>query len=271
MVDLGSVISSDGSLDKEISAQVCKDSQALGHLKTRVLSQHNIGWSTKVKVYRAVILTSFLYGCETWTQYRRHLKQLERFHTHSLRTILNIKRQDCVSNLQVLDMVEPTSTEVMILKNWLHWVGHVIPMVDNRLPKQLMFGELASGKRKQGRPLKRLKDCIKASLYKPYRNYPQGACAPRSWQDWMASPHQTHQDTYEERHRTQIETAWERRKASADAPGNPGLFPYPHCPLTCKSRIRLHSHLCAHSRREQRWRASSLISMDYYHIWVYSP
>ena len=36
-------------------------------------------------------------------------------------------------------------------------------------------------------------------------------------------------------------TDCERRKASADTPSNPGLFPCPHCPWTCKSRIGLHS------------------------------
>ena len=111
---LCSVISSDGSLNKGISARICKASQALCRLKTRVPNQHNIRRSTKLKVYRAVVLTSLLNGCETWTLYRRHLKQLERFHMHSLRTILNIKWQDCVSNLQVLDMAESTSIEAMI-------------------------------------------------------------------------------------------------------------------------------------------------------------
>ena len=65
---------------------------------------------------------------------------------HSLRTILNIKWQDRVSNLRVLDMAESTSMEAMILKSRLRWAGHVIRMEDNILPKQLMFGELASGK-----------------------------------------------------------------------------------------------------------------------------
>ena len=161
---LGSVINSDGSLDKEISAQICKASQALGRLKTSVLNQHNIRKSAKLKMYRAVVLTSLLYGCETWTLYRRHLKQLEGFHMRSLRTILNIKWQDRVSNLQVLDMAESTSIEAIYLKSLLRWVGHVIRMEDNRLPKHLMFGELASGKRKQGRPLNGFKACIKASI-----------------------------------------------------------------------------------------------------------
>ena len=161
---LVSVISSDGSLDKEISARICKASQALGRLKTRVVNQHNTRRSTKLKVYRAVVLTSLLYGCETWTLYRRHLKQLERFRMRSLRSIVNFEWQDRVSKLQALDMAEATSIEAMILKSRLRWVRHVIYMEDNRLPKQLMFGELASGKRKQGRPLKRFKDCVKASI-----------------------------------------------------------------------------------------------------------
>ena len=88
---LGSVIISDGSLDKEMSARICKASQGLGCMKTRVLNQHSIRQFTKLKVYRVVVLTSLLYGCETWTLYRRHLKQLERFHMRSLRTSLNIK------------------------------------------------------------------------------------------------------------------------------------------------------------------------------------
>ena len=161
---LGSVISSDGSLDKDISTRICKTSQALGCLKTHVLNQHNIRQSTKLQVYRAVVLTSLLYGCETRTLYRRHPKQLKRYHMRSLRTILNINWQDRVSNLQVLEMAESTSIEAMILISRLHWVGHVIRMEDNRLSKQLMFGELASGKRKQGMPLKRSKDYVKASI-----------------------------------------------------------------------------------------------------------
>ena len=64
---LGSVISSDGSLDKEISVRMCKASQALGRLNIHVLNQHNIRQPTKLKVYRAVVLTSLLHGCETWT------------------------------------------------------------------------------------------------------------------------------------------------------------------------------------------------------------
>ena len=47
---LGSTISCDGSLDKEIATRISKTSQALGRLRNRVLNQHNIRLLTKLKV-----------------------------------------------------------------------------------------------------------------------------------------------------------------------------------------------------------------------------
>ena len=71
---LGSMISNDGSLDKEISSRISKASQTLGRLRNRLLNHHNVTLATKLKIYRAVVLSSLLYGCETWTVYRRHLE-----------------------------------------------------------------------------------------------------------------------------------------------------------------------------------------------------
>ena len=48
---------------------------------------------TKLEVYNACVLTCLLYSCETWVVYRRHLKQLERFHQRCLRSILGTIRQ----------------------------------------------------------------------------------------------------------------------------------------------------------------------------------
>ncbi|PFX19285.1 hypothetical protein AWC38_SpisGene16303 [Stylophora pistillata] len=118
----------------------------------------------KLRVYKTVVLTSLLYGCETWTLYRRHIKLLERFHMRSLRSILGIKWQDMITNLEVLDRAETTSIEAMILKAQLRWTGHIIRMDSDRIPKQLLYGVLSKGKRKQGRPLKRFKECIKANI-----------------------------------------------------------------------------------------------------------
>ena len=47
----------------------------------------------------------------------------------------------------------------------LRWTGHVIPrMLDERLPKKILYGELQVGKRSHGGQKKRYKDIFKASL-----------------------------------------------------------------------------------------------------------
>ena len=76
---LGSTISCNVSLDREIDTRISKASQALGSLHNRVLSEQ-ICQYTKLKVYNAVVFPSQLYGCETWTLYREHIKKLELFH-----------------------------------------------------------------------------------------------------------------------------------------------------------------------------------------------
>ena len=44
------------------------------------------------------------------------------------------------------------------------WAGHVACMSDDRVPKQLLFGELTTGTRTVGRPLLRWKDSLKDTL-----------------------------------------------------------------------------------------------------------
>ena len=64
---LASVISCDGSLETEMSSRISKASQAFGTLRYRMLHQHDTRLSTKLEVCSAVVLTSLLYWCESWT------------------------------------------------------------------------------------------------------------------------------------------------------------------------------------------------------------
>ena len=52
----------------------------------------------------------------------------------------------------------------MILKAQLRWTSHVIRMDESRIPRQLLYGELSQGRRKQGQPEKRYKDNLKSNL-----------------------------------------------------------------------------------------------------------
>ena len=76
----------------------------------------------------------------------------------SLRRILGISWLHRVPNTEVLHRTSSVSIENILNRSHLRWLGHVIRMNDTRLPKQLLYGELANGSRSVGRPLKRYKD-----------------------------------------------------------------------------------------------------------------
>ena len=78
--------------------------------------------------------------------------------------IMGISWEDRVPNTEVLHRANMPGVEALIIKAQLRWVGHVVRMDDTRLPKMIFFSELASGTRNIGHPLKRFKDCLKASL-----------------------------------------------------------------------------------------------------------
>ena len=105
----------------------------------REYGNHSLRFSTKIQVYRAVVVPILLYSAETWVLYRKQIRLLERFHQRYLRSILGIKWQDHVSNEEVLKRTSLPSVESILLQVQLHWAGHVTRMEDVCMPKAIFF------------------------------------------------------------------------------------------------------------------------------------
>ena len=54
-------------IDDEVNARLAKASAAFGRLYKNTWNRRGITLEAKVKVYRAIALTTLLYGCESWT------------------------------------------------------------------------------------------------------------------------------------------------------------------------------------------------------------
>ena len=65
---------------------------------------------------------------------------------------------------KVLCLAKADDIELLLNMNRLRWLGHVAGMPETRAAKALLYGELAEGKRKVGRPMLRFKDTIKDVL-----------------------------------------------------------------------------------------------------------
>ena len=115
-------------------------------------------------VYNACILSTLLYGSETWTMYAHQEKRLNTFHLRSLQCILGISWQDKVTNTDVLSCAGLPTMYTLLRQHWLCWLGHVCHMEDGQIPKDILYGELASGQRGIGHPQLRYKDACKRDM-----------------------------------------------------------------------------------------------------------
>ncbi|XP_069191779.1 uncharacterized protein [Procambarus clarkii] len=94
----------------------------------------------------------------------RQERQLNTFHMRNLRRILDITWKDHVTNKTLLKITEVPSMFTLLNQRRMRWLGHVTRMVDGRILKDLLHGELASGRRPTGRHQLRFKDACKRDL-----------------------------------------------------------------------------------------------------------
>ena len=239
---LGSLLSNKCNSEKDVEHRIRSAHAAFGKLARRVFKNKDLTRKTKLMVYHAVVISTLLYGCETWTLYRRDKKKLERFHQRKLRSLLNVKWEDYVTNNAVLQRANSRSIESTIMAHRLRWSGHIARMPETRLPRQVLFSELATGKRPHGRPLLRYKDQLKATLK-------ETGFDPNTWEEkaktrteWRYSI-RTGTERYEiERIRREEETR-NLRRFRLTAPRPPPSISCPNCPRRFHARIGLISHL----------------------------
>ena len=77
---------------------------------------------------------------------------------------MKIRWQDHIPDTEILARANMPSMHTLLGKAQARWAGHVLRMNDQRIPKVLLYGELAEGKRQVGRPKLRFKDNLKATL-----------------------------------------------------------------------------------------------------------
>ena len=104
-------------------------------------------------------MATLLYGAESWTCTQDEYARLNAFHTKRLRTLVGKKREE-IRNADLLKRAGMRPLENYVRYYRLRWAGHVRRMDDSRLPKRVLFGELAGGSLGRGRPKKTWMDSL---------------------------------------------------------------------------------------------------------------
>ncbi|XP_063605235.1 uncharacterized protein LOC134780428 [Penaeus indicus] len=239
---LGSTISTSLSLDTEINRWIGKAAATMAKLSKRVWDNKMLTENTKMRIYQACVLSTLLYGSETWTTYMRHERRLNTFHLRCLKRIRGITWQDRIPHSDILTRAGISSVFALLSQRRLRWLGHVWRMEDGRIPKDLLYGQLATGTRRPGRPTLRFKDVCKRDMK---------ACniKPEVWEPaaddrdhWRQAVHRGSRLADEARFQQAAEKRSRRKERAASASSVLSGFICTNCNRDCHSRIGLHSH-----------------------------
>ena len=118
---LGRTISKDGRIDAELVKIMAKASNVFGRLSTRLWNNHHVSTRVKGKIYRAIVISTLLYGAESWTLYTSQVHKLHAFMMRRLRAIMKITWKDKVTNKEILERANLPSMEDLLIRKNLRW------------------------------------------------------------------------------------------------------------------------------------------------------
>ena len=151
---------SSGRLDEELRTRIGCVSAIFQQLFK--IWRSKISLKAKLRIYNAVVISTLLYGSETWaTPTISEEKRLDVFDNRCLRRILGIKWFHRVWNTTNRERTGQTPASLLLKTRRLKWFGHVSRMGQERLPKALSQWRPENAKRRRGRCRTRWRDAVK--------------------------------------------------------------------------------------------------------------
>ena len=159
---LGALINSEGTSAKEIKTRLAIALSVMAKL-SQIWKSKDIKTSSKIKLYRTLVISIATYGCESWTLTEEPQRRIQAFEMKCFRRILNISYKEHKTNEYVWNIVTSCSEKqepllAIIKKRKMKWFGHVTR--HNSLSKTILQGTVEGG-RKRGRQRKTWTDNIK--------------------------------------------------------------------------------------------------------------
>ena len=157
---LDSWLSTNGNCDKDCQIRIGKASSVFWRLQDVWRNKH-ISLKVKVRLYESLVMSTMLYSAELWPLTIPQKKKL--FHKFQ-RRLLGITWKDKVRNEDIRNETKLQRMDLIIKERRLRWLGHVLRMEDDRIPKQATRWQMDSCTRRPGRPRSNWIDTVSRDL-----------------------------------------------------------------------------------------------------------
>ncbi len=123
---LGSVFTSDCTLDAEITHRVAAANSAFQHFRRASIWIFSaLTLSFEVQSFQCIVMSVLLCSGETWAVVKQHISPWAVFHTNCLRRTCGISLRDHVPNV---DILRRCNTLSQLQGKRLRWLGYVVRM-----------------------------------------------------------------------------------------------------------------------------------------------
>ena len=95
--NLGATLTKDGRSTAEIKIRLAIATSSMAKLN-KIWSSKDISFATKTKLYKTLVLSTLLYGCESWTLTADSTKRIQAFENKCYRRMLGISWKDRKTN-----------------------------------------------------------------------------------------------------------------------------------------------------------------------------
>jgi hypothetical protein len=165
---LGTILTDQNCIHEETKSRL-NSGNTFYHSDQCLLSSCLLSKNVNVKIYKSIILSVVLYGCETWVVTLREEDRLRVFENGVLRRIFGPKRDEVMGEWSKLhdeelhNLYSSPDISRQIKSRRMRCAGHVARMGDERKLYKVLVGK-PKGRRPLGRPKRRWEDGIRMDV-----------------------------------------------------------------------------------------------------------
>jgi len=183
---LGSIITEAGS-KTEVISRAAQTAAAMAKLRP-IWRDKNIRLKTKLKLMRALVMSIFMYACESWTLTAELQRRIQAVEMRCYRQLLGISYLDHVTNKEVRKTIMEATDHyedllTTIKRRKMKWYGHVTR--SDGLSKTILQGTVRGGRRR-GRQRKKWSDNITEWTKKTFAETQALAHNRQKWQELVS-------------------------------------------------------------------------------------